>query len=204
MAKKHIWNMKYLKVFKWHHLLEHKEQMRILECKKFEKAISDANYFKHKLKKSQELKDTFVLLFLLKGYLEVFMPSDGEEDYEAIAADDVIAPGDKHKSADVKLAQLAKKLKFMDKSKKNVKPKSWIYSKSQLYRKNPLGVIDFLYLLHNLLCIFYYYSLLKTKKQNNQNAFFNTHYANFQFVVINHNINNFMRLSKYFIMKKKK
>ncbi|ETO10735.1 hypothetical protein RFI_26642, partial [Reticulomyxa filosa] len=121
MSKKHMWNMKYLKVFKWHYLLEHKEQMCILEHKKFEKAISDANYFKQ-LKKSQELKDTFVHIVLSKKILG--------KDYGTIAADDVIAPGDKHKSTDVKLAQLAKKPKLMDKSKKNVKPKSWIYSKN--------------------------------------------------------------------------
>ncbi|ETO08758.1 hypothetical protein RFI_28629 [Reticulomyxa filosa] len=136
MAKGHMWNMKYLKGFKWHHLLEHKEQMRILERKKFEKAISEAhkqaNYFKQQIKKSQELKDTFgpmapskrtrkdIIDMAQKAQnkdLEAFMPSDGEEDSGAVAADDVIALGDKHKSADDELAPPAKKPKLMNQRK---------------------------------------------------------------------------------------
>ncbi|ETO34073.1 hypothetical protein RFI_03023 [Reticulomyxa filosa] len=44
----------------------------------------------------------------LNSRMEVFMPSDGKEDFGAVATDDMIALDDKHKSDDVELAQSAK------------------------------------------------------------------------------------------------
>ena len=59
MAKSHIWNMKYLKGFGWHHLEEYKQTIRTLQRKKFELKVADAHrqtaYFESQVRKAKEI-----------------------------------------------------------------------------------------------------------------------------------------------------
>jgi len=130
MAKGHVWDMKYLKGFKWHHLLEHREQTRIFEHKKFEKAVSEAHrqasYFKDQFKRAQEMKGTLdtgnrkrrreelkTMTELVKNRdLETFMPSDdeitsaqNEKNLVYESSDDELPPLKRQKLVDQKTVQ---------------------------------------------------------------------------------------------------
>ena len=58
-ARSHIWNMKYLKGFGWHHLKEYKTQIRTLQRKKYEIQIADAHrqaaYFESQVKRAKQI-----------------------------------------------------------------------------------------------------------------------------------------------------
>ncbi|ETO34054.1 hypothetical protein RFI_03040 [Reticulomyxa filosa] len=141
--------------------------MRILGRKKFEKAISEANYLKQQIKKSQDLKDTFGSMLLLKEHEKIL-----------------------HKKLNIKtwnyLCQLMEKNiprhQQKNQIKENAKPKSWIYSKSQFYRKNSLEMIDFCASFLHLNCFVFFLLLSLMKKQTIKMLFLNARYANFQFV----------------------
>ena len=59
LARNHIWNMKYLKGFGWHHLSEYKQTIRTLQRKKYEIKIADAHrqtaYFESQVRKAKEM-----------------------------------------------------------------------------------------------------------------------------------------------------
>eukprot|EP00484_Ammonia_sp_Unknown_P016656 CAMPEP_0197040426 /NCGR_PEP_ID=MMETSP1384-20130603/17117_1 /TAXON_ID=29189 /ORGANISM="Ammonia sp." /LENGTH=487 /DNA_ID=CAMNT_0042471175 /DNA_START=21 /DNA_END=1484 /DNA_ORIENTATION=- len=63
LAKSHIWNMKYLKGFGWHHLNEYKQTVQTLQRKKYEIKIAEAHrqasYFEAQVNKAKEMTRGF-------------------------------------------------------------------------------------------------------------------------------------------------
>ena len=60
-ARNHVWNMKYLKGFGWHHLNEYKNTVRTLQQKKYEIKIADAerqaSYFEAQVERARKMTD---------------------------------------------------------------------------------------------------------------------------------------------------
>eukprot|EP01083_Nonionella_stella_P047061 125967_1 len=61
LARNHVWNMKYLKGFGWHHLTEYKQTIRTLQRKKYEIKIVEAqrqtDYFESQVRKAMEMSN---------------------------------------------------------------------------------------------------------------------------------------------------
>ena len=56
----YVWNLKYLKGFKWHHLMEYKQSVRQLQRTKFERAVGEAHrqasYYKSQVHRAKVMQ----------------------------------------------------------------------------------------------------------------------------------------------------
>mmetsp|Transcript_50004 Transcript_50004/g.83284 ORF Transcript_50004/g.83284 Transcript_50004/m.83284 type:complete len:452 (+) Transcript_50004:45-1400(+) len=105
LARSHIWNLKYLKGFGWHHLTEYKNTIRTLQRKKYEMKIADAHrqsaYFEAQLSRAKKMTQG-----MQGGYVDKEEDEDEEEEEEEEAvfesSDDEAPPVKKQKTVEQK------------------------------------------------------------------------------------------------------
>merc|ERR1712087_215645 len=60
-AQGHIWNIRYLRGFGWHHLKEYKQTVRALQRKKLEMKVADAqrqaSYFERQVRRAKQIAE---------------------------------------------------------------------------------------------------------------------------------------------------